>query len=187
VVGEGGTAGEVAGIGGAEVVSGSGGSAAGRGGSGGSGGSGTPPVLDTCVEGTYGDHDYLFCSEPRSWFDANGGCSVVGMRLVRVDDADENQWLFDNANFPSGPDAQAWLGATDQAVEGEWRWTDAELFWLGGVNGSAQNGLFAGWYFREPNDVGGGEHCASLGTNAATPKWYDSACESAFPYICESL
>jgi hypothetical protein len=109
------------------------------------------------------------------------------MRLVRVDDAGENQWLFDNANFPNGPRPQAWLGATDRAVEGEWRWTDAELFWLGGADGSAQNGLFTGWYFREPNDVNGQEHCAALIANASTPEWYDSACELASPYICESL
>lgn len=154
--------------------------------SGGGGSSGTPPDPGSCSQDTHGGHDYLLCSELRSWTDADAGCTVIGMRLVRIDDETENQWLFDQAITPGGSDSQVWIGATDLAAEGEWRWNDSELFWIGDSGGSAQNGLFAGWYFREPNNVSGVEHCASLETNTASPQWYDSNCELAKSYVCES-
>jgi hypothetical protein len=180
-----------AGTSGTSGSGGSGGSSSagtsGWGGSGGSGGSGTPPDLALCNQGMYGGHTYLLCKELRSWADANSGCQAAGMRLVRVDDATENQWLFDNANTPGGVDSLVWLGATDAAVEGEWRWNDGDLFWLGDSAGSAQGGLFDDWYFREPNNVGSGENCASLELKSATPDWFDSGCWLAKPYVCESL
>ncbi|MDC0157592.1 hypothetical protein OAK38_07510, partial [Verrucomicrobia bacterium] len=59
----------------------------------------------------------------------------------------------------------AWLGASDAAVEGEWRWTEGPegeegeehsgqglLFWLGGSNGSPVNGLYSSWGSSEPNN-----------------------------------
>jgi hypothetical protein len=171
-----GATGGLGGLGGSGAVSGAGA---------GGGGSGVPPDPALCNQGQYGGHDYLLCKEPRNWADANSGCQAVGMRLVRVDDANENQWLFDNAITPGGSNSLVWLGATDQAVEGEWRWTDGELFWLGIDSGSAQNGLFAGWYFREPNNVNG-EHCGSLETNSASPSWFDTRCHLTTAFICET-
>jgi hypothetical protein len=172
--------------------SGAGGGGSGGGGAGfaaaaGAGGGGTPPDGASCTQASFGGHDYLLCEEMRTWFDAHGGCVAVGMRLVRVDDANENQWLFDNAVVPGGRDSQTWLGAWDASAEGEWRWTDGELFWLGDSMGSAQGGLFAGWSVREPNDVGGAEDCAALETNSSTPEWFDSGCDLLKAYVCESL
>lgn len=166
--------------------SGAGGSAA-SGGTGGSGGTGDggPPNMALCDQGTYGGHDYLLCEELRTWGDASEGCLAVGMRLVRVDDADEDEWLFMNANTPQGSTSEVWLGATDQAVEGEWRWSDGDLFWVGDQAGTAQDALFAGWYFREPNNVDT-ENCAVLDTKSVEPEWYDYSCELVMPYVCES-
>jgi hypothetical protein len=141
--------------------------------------------MTLCNQATYGGHDYLLCKELRAWDDANDGCTVVGMRLVRVDDANENQWLFTNANIPNGSMVEVWLGAADRAVEGEWRWSDGELFWVGDSGGTAQNGLFNAWYFREPNNVND-EDCAVLDT-ASKPEWYDYDCALPLSYVCESL
>jgi hypothetical protein len=145
---------------------------------------GIPPDLALCTQASYGGHEYLLCEEPRSWDDAKGGCVAVGMQLARVDDANENDWLY--ANIRNGSAAEVWLGATDQAVEGEWRWSDGDGFWLGDNAGTAQNGLFSGWYFREPNNVGE-EDCAALEAQSANPEWYDRQCHIALSYVCESL
>jgi hypothetical protein len=142
--------------------------------------------MTLCTAATFTGHDYLFCKELRTWLDARGGCQVIGMQLARVDDVTENQWLVDNAITPGGSDSLVWLGATDQAVEGEWRWTDDTLFWLGDNAGVAQGGLFAGWYSREPNDVAQSEDCASLETKSASGDWYDSGCELPQSYVCKS-
>jgi hypothetical protein len=180
--------------GGGSGNAGTGGGAAGNGGPGGSAGfaaaagagGGTPPDAALCSEAAFGGHDYLLCAETRSWFDAHGGCVAIGMRLVRIDDASENQWLFDNAVVAGGRESRVWLGASDLAAEGEWRWTDGELMWLGGIDGAAQNDLFVGWSPREPNNVNGLEHCASLETNSSTPEWFDRQCHLAEGYACES-
>jgi hypothetical protein len=153
----------------------------------GAGGGGTPPDSALCVQASYGGHDYLLCPELRTWFDANSGCAAIGMRLVRVDDPNENQWLFENVLVPGGRDSQIWLGARDVPTEGEWRWTDGEVFWLESTD-SIRNGLFAAWYWREPNDTAASadEDCASMETSPA-PEWYDWDCVAAKSYVCESL
>jgi hypothetical protein len=138
-----------------------------------------------CRRASYGEHDYLLCQELRSWPDAKAACIVIGMRLARVDDANENEWLFANANTPGGSSSGVWIGASDSVVEGEWRWTDDELFWLGDAAGAAQNGFFQAWYFREPNNVNE-EDCATLETTSATPDWYDYRCTLSLSYVCES-
>ena len=172
------------------------GGAAGAGGDGGSGdtsgsagfgGAAGAPNGALCNTGMYAEHSYLLCKEERDWSAAMGGCVAIGMRLVRVDDAAENQWLFDNAYTEVGRVSTVWIGATDRVIEGEWRWSDGALFWIGSDTGAAQNGLFNAWYFREPNNVSGAEHCASIETNGSAPVWYDSRCENAAPFICESL
>jgi hypothetical protein len=167
-------------------------SGAGTGGNGGSGGGGSggsagAPNPTLCNNGTFNGHTYLLCKEERNFATANSGCIAAGMRLVRIDDAAENQWLFDNAFTEVGRNSLVWIGATDLAVEGEWRWTDGEMFWLGNETGMAQNGLFNDWDSREPNNVSTAEHCASLESNGSTPSWWDTRCELATPFICESL
>ncbi len=51
-----------------------------------------------------------------------------------------------------------WIGATDLAVEGEWRWVTGPeagtLFWQGLANGTEIT--YANWNGGEPNNVGGG-------------------------------
>lgn len=175
------------GAGGSDAGTSGGGAGSGGTATGGAGGGAAVPDPARCNNGTFDGHDYLLCKEARSWPEANGGCIAAGMRLVRIDDDSENQWLYDNAFTEVGRTSIVWIGANDQAVEGEWRWTDGDLFWLGNNLGMAQNGLFSGWYFREPNDVSGAEHCASLETNGSAPEWYDTRCELAAPFICESL
>ena len=185
--GGGGTAGSA----GSTAGGGAGGTGAGAGGGGaggasGSGGSAGAPNPALCNTGMFGGHTYLLCREERSWDLANGGCITAGMRLARIDDAAENQWLFDNAFTEMGR-STVWIGATDRTVEGEWRWTDGALFWLGDDGGTVQNGLFTAWNNREPNNLSPGEHCAVMEIGGSTPEWYDYTCGFLGPFICESL
>ncbi|MGF1600069.1 MAG: lectin-like protein [Acidimicrobiales bacterium] len=61
-----------------------------------------------------------------------------------------------------------WIGTSDEAIEGEWRWMDGpeagQLFWLGAGSpsgGSVQGGNYNNWQSGEPNNAGG-EHYAHM-------------------------
>ncbi len=83
--------------------------------------------------------------------------------LVTVTSAQEN-WL---AASIAGTE-RAWLGATDSAVEDEWRWVQGPdtgaQFWQGEAGGSAAptGDEYENWNGGEPNDNGAGEDNAEL-------------------------
>jgi hypothetical protein len=77
-----------------------------------------------------------------------------------------------------------WLGATDQVVEGEWRWYDGALFWAGAAAGTPQGALYDNWASAQPNDGGGAEDCAAIQHNIQA-SWQDIGCQSPQPYVCE--
>ena len=138
-----------------------------------------------CTTMTFGGHTYVFCETALGWNDAEADCVARGMRLVRIDDASEDAWIFMTA-FPnaatSGTADWPWIGGTDQAVAGQWTWTDGTLFWMGGPNGSAQNGLYSHWVSGGPNDTGSAGRCAILQHSSY---WVESDCANLQPYICE--
>lgn len=103
-------------------------------------------------------HYYEFVADPGiTWTDAEVAASNLtyfGLQgyLVTLTSQEE-------ADF-SGSQAQGvgWIGATDDAVEGEWRWvTGPEAgtqFWNGGVGGTELT--YAFWNNNEPNDYPNG-------------------------------
>ncbi|WP_299367710.1 T9SS type B sorting domain-containing protein [Winogradskyella sp.] len=58
-----------------------------------------------------------------------------------------------------------WIGGTDRAQEGVWRWDTGpeagQIFWNGAVDGSSPDGMFAFWNEGEPNNLGE-EHYAHI-------------------------
>lgn len=88
-----------------------------------------------------------------------------------------------------------WIGASDSAVEGQWRWVagpegledsgQGRLFWTGLGNGTPTPGQFTNWATNEPNDTNDDEDCAQLRTSAGG-KWNDLPCTTSLPfYIVE--
>ncbi len=127
-------------------------------------------------------HYYEFVSAPGiSWTAAEAAAAsrtYFGLQgyLVTLTSQEE-------ADF-SGAQASGfgWIGATDLAVEGEWRWvTGPEAgtqFWQGLANGTELT--FANWNGGEPNNVGGGgedyAHIAAasvIGGGAPIGAWND--------------
>lgn len=170
-------------------MSGSGGTSAsgGLGGSSGAGGGGYAGAssLGDCMAHTYGTHDYLFCNVKVTWAQARDNCASIGMVLTRVDDAGEDQFLSDNG-YVSPPITSMWIGASDGEVEGEWRWVDGDLFWLGDKGGTVQNGLYAGWYPGLQPSAQKAERDCAVHEVGSTAGWYDSDCTFSKEYVCES-
>jgi len=167
------------GTGGAGGMAGSAGGAGGRAGS-----SGADAGL-ACTPATFNGHNYEFCGALVTWSTAENDCVAKGMRLVRIDDVAENTWVHDTA-FAGVPSTSSnywpWIGATDLAVTGEWRWTDGALFWMGGSNGTAQGGLYNNWVAGSPTNNGAATDCGIL-ENAAY--WTDFDCSRTQGYVCE--
>ena len=66
------------------------------------------------------NHSYkrIYCD---SWDDAQAKAAIDGAHLVVINDAAEQEWLV--RVFSTAP---YWIGLTDAANEGEWRWTSGE-------------------------------------------------------------
>ena len=67
---------------------------------------------------SYAGHFYTLTQASETWSAAEAEAQALGSDLVKVDDAAEQQWL--QATFERF--GNAWIGLTDQAVEGTWQW-----------------------------------------------------------------
>jgi hypothetical protein len=107
------------------------------------------------------------------------------MRLVRIDDALENAFVlltsFASIANPFSTD-WVWLGASDQAAVGDWRWTDGDLFWVGGAIGLPQLGRYQHWVAGSPTSGGAATDCAILQSSGF---WTDWDCTRLQQYVCE--
>ncbi len=140
---------------------------------------------------------YQYVSSSVTWTAARAAANSAtlnGMQgyLATVTSAEE----FDFIKSKTGGN-EAWLGGTDQAVEGEWRWIDdpgvpadesGVMFWLGRAAnyippGEPRNDMYTAWNEGEPNDFGSGEDALQIITNGS---WNDLPTNSStLPYVIE--
>lgn len=133
-------------------------------------------------------HLYEYVASNGDWNAANAAAALLTRYgatgyLTTITSQEEND--FAAARLAGA----GWMGASDAAVEGEWRWVtgpeNGTLFWLGAGGGSAQNGNYENWASGEPNNAGD-EDCAQF-LSGGTGLWNDLPC-SGFPlpgYVVE--
>ncbi|XP_065275303.1 CD209 antigen-like protein C [Emys orbicularis] len=107
---------------------------------------------------------YFFSTSAKSWQDAKQFCTDQGSGLVIVN-TEEEQTFLSNRNTERNV---YWLGLSDSAKEGEWRWLD----------GSPLSVSF--WGPGEPNTAA--EECGTLHSDG---NWNDATCSSTHYWICE--
>ncbi|XP_065275299.1 CD209 antigen-like protein C [Emys orbicularis] len=129
----------------------------------------TEIICTTCPPGWqhFEKNCYFFSTSTKSWLDAKQFCTSQESHLVIVNNKQEQTFL---SNQLIEPDVY-WLGLSDSAKEGEWRWVDdsplSVRFWGPG----------------EPNNVGQhGEDCVHLRFDG---KWNDATCSLTHYWICE--
>jgi hypothetical protein len=117
------------------------------------------PVLGVPITWSVGSggngHSYDFISGTGITFSAaNAAASSAGGYLVTITSAAENDFLV--ANFGSASLGYAWIGASDAAVEGEWRWVTGpeagSQFWDGSTGTATAPFNFARWAQGQPDD-----------------------------------
>jgi hypothetical protein len=106
------------------------------------------------------------------------------MRLARVDDQSENDWLRATADATVGS-VDFYIGAEAPTETLTWQWPDGAVFWIGKDTGSAQGGLFAHWLQKRPLGTTI-RACALMASGAGAGFWYDSSCTLMGSYVCEA-
>ena len=136
----------------------------------------------------------------RGFKEANGNPEADGIYNPRADPNcdSNNDGSATIEDWPCG----MWIGGSDQAKEGDWKWTSGQLFShynFGGFDSMTQNisGLYP-WGNKtcdtqpypcgsdnEPNDYGVGEDCVRLDLQYSDGLWNDVSCEWLSPFVCE--
>ncbi len=79
--------------------------------------------VDTRQHLVFRGHSYRRLTQQRDWRDAVKECEALGGYLCRVETREELQFLKENFQVFPG----VWLGASDAAREGDWRWLNGRL------------------------------------------------------------
>ncbi|XP_065146863.2 CD209 antigen-like protein C, partial [Paramisgurnus dabryanus] len=108
---------------------------------------------------------YFISSEKKNWTESRRYCRERGADLIIINNKEEQDFI--KKNF--GKDG-LWIGLTDSAVEGRWKWVD----------GSTLNASFRFWGLGEPNGERE-ENCVWSSSSG----WADYPCTDAFKWICE--
>jgi len=98
-----------------------------------------------------------------TWAQARDACVAAGGNLAVVDDAQESA-TYGNLG------AQYWIGGSDAAQEGTWRW----------VTGQAL--AYTNWAAGQPDNAGGVQDALTIRPGGA---WSDENGATARPYLCE--
>jgi hypothetical protein len=133
---------------------------------------------------------YVFCDGTLDWASAHDACLLRGMQLVRIDSAAENDWVrtLAYADFAEKRITSAdwrWLGASDENADGDWHWSDGDLFWQGGRGGTAVGGAFTLWAATSPRGNTLDARCAAI-QGDANPNWEDVARSQLRSFVCEA-
>ena len=117
--------------------------------------------LNAALPYTGNGHYFEFNSSTNiSWtaaFTAANSKTYFGLQgyLATITSIEENTFVYSKIN------AAGWLGGSDAASEGVWKWVcGPEIgtqFWQGGVGGSVVGGNFTYWHSGQPDNAGG-EH-----------------------------
>lgn len=146
---------------------------------GGDGGDAALP--EGCKAASYDGHRYAFCGVAASAEAAKVQCEELGMTLVGIESAGENEFVATTA------EGDSWLGGSDHEQQQHWAWTGSgAVFWNEGpVEGAYQNFLPGNPNNNGPN--GATEDCLVL-FPGSEGKWNDLTCDYPFyRATCEAL
>ncbi|RVE58356.1 hypothetical protein OJAV_G00208340 [Oryzias javanicus] len=114
---------------------------------------------------------YFFSGQSKSWDEARNFCRAREADLVVINTNEENKFLFEFTK------ESVWIGLSDQASEGTWKWVD----------GSSLTLKF--WGGDQPDNGGGiakyGEEDCAQFRFEHSEFWNDISCETSLQWICE--
>ena len=120
-----------------------------------------PYLADTDGDGLndldeVGTHQFEVITNEVTWLEAKAAATAQGGYLATITSSNEWEELVPLLTASGQPNF--WLGASDEKLEGDWRWVSGEPF------------TFNLWGFGEPNNCCGGEHFLAI-----TPAFWNDA------------
>ena len=127
----------------------------------------------------------LFSPLPMNWNDSREFCLNNNGRLIEIENEDKMNII--NNEIGKGDFAAVWgfwLGLTDKANEGQWRWTE-----------SGKSLAYSNWLSGQPDNYGRKQHCALIYIshendiiyNWTKGKWDDENCNVVPNYHGKSI
>ena len=107
----------------------------------------------------------------------------VSGQVVTIYSAAENEII---AALQATAGADLWIGASDQSVEGEWRWqndgSDGDQFWSGTATGYNVGGHYQNWASTDPDAPTAGDDYARIRTGGL---WADRSNSYSYGHVVE--
>jgi hypothetical protein len=127
----------------------------------GSGTAGATPLTGPIVNPANGHSYYLLANT--SWGDSEREAIHLGGHLATINDAAEQNWVYQSFGGYAGGKHLLWIGLTDARVEGQYRWL------------SGQPLTYTNWASGEPNNSQGGEDYVAMyyPGHSSQSKWND--------------
>ncbi|XP_072557389.1 CD209 antigen-like protein C isoform X2 [Paramormyrops kingsleyae] len=127
-------------------------------------------VCDPCPQGweKHNSKCYYFSTSVTTWNESQNNCSKEAAHLVTVNSEEEQGFITKEGS------SSYWIGLTDSAEEGVWRWVDG-------------TGLKQGfWLYGEPDNKD--QQSAGIKANCVinSNEWKDEPCEDQYRWICET-
>lgn len=146
------------------------------------------PPSGSCEYARFRDHDYFFCKDKKDWASAKAACSATDPTTALVDISDEEENDFLQEQMIEKGMGNAWIGATDTAIEGDWVWDrTGAVFWRGDETGFPlldPSGVpyYESWPIWEPDDQNWDKDCAHIVELSGF--WIAYSCNTPLYYIC---
>ncbi|XP_038629989.1 C-type lectin domain family 4 member E-like [Scyliorhinus canicula] len=115
---------------------------------------------------------YNFSADKRNWNTAKHQCESQNSHLIIINTPEEENSIVE---FIKAKKEDYWIGVTDGAEEGKWKWVD----------GSTAS--YLNWQKDQPDNSQNNEDCVTISEDIrdGTFGWNDDNCGKDYPFICE--